>query len=139
MLRLSEGGFAGQNPVPKSTRCAGNRPSQRWRGWPVNGLIRDFFYTRSVLEVDTPLLSAGTVTDEHLEAFETPFHFSSTGEPVRLFLQTSPEYAMKRLLCDKVALYTKYVKPFDMKVRDVGTTLNLLCLSGIASILIISR
>ncbi|KXJ60086.1 MAG: poxB regulator PoxA [Alteromonas sp. Nap_26] len=75
-------------------------------------LIRDFFYTRSVLEVDTPLLSAGTVTDEHLEAFETPFHFSSTGESVRLFLQTSPEYAMKRLLCAQSGSIYQICKAF---------------------------
>jgi lysyl-tRNA synthetase class 2 len=62
-------------------------------------LIREFFYKRDVLEVDTPLLSNGTVTDEHLDAFETPFHFSATGKTTSLFLQTSPEYAMKRLLC----------------------------------------
>lgn len=75
-------------------------------------LIRDFFYTRNVLEVDTPLLSAGTVTDEHLDAFETPFHFSSTGEPVRLFLQTSPEYAMKRLLCAQSGSIYQICKAF---------------------------
>lgn len=75
-------------------------------------LIREFFYTRNVLEVDTPLLSAGTVTDEHLDAFETPFRFSSTGEPVRLFLQTSPEYAMKRLLCAQSGSIYQICKAF---------------------------
>ena len=53
-------------------------------------LIRRFFAQRNVLEVETPLLSHYSVTDPHLDAF-------SVDEPA-LFLQTSPEYAMKRLL-----------------------------------------
>lgn len=50
--------------------------------------IRDFFSSHDVLEVETPCLSSGTVTDPYLEAFEVEGRF----------LQTSPEYAMKRLL-----------------------------------------
>ena len=68
--------------------------------------IREFFYARNVLEVDTPLLSNGTVTDEHLDAFDTQFNFASSGKPTTLYLQTSPEYAMKRLLCaDSGSIY----------------------------------
>ncbi|AIF97779.1 elongation factor P--(R)-beta-lysine ligase [Alteromonas australica] len=61
--------------------------------------IRDFFAQRDVLEVDTPVLSHGTVTDEHLDGFCTEFHYDESGKPTTLYLQTSPEYAMKRLLC----------------------------------------
>ncbi|AXT38000.1 elongation factor P--(R)-beta-lysine ligase [Alteromonas sp. BL110] len=68
--------------------------------------IREFFYARNVLEVDTPLLSNGTVTDEHLDAFDTQFNFATSGKPSKLYLQTSPEYAMKRLLCaDSGSIY----------------------------------
>lgn len=62
--------------------------------------IRQFFAQRGVMEVDTPLLSHGTVTDVYLDAFITQFDHSHTGNAQSLYLQTSPEYAMKRLLCD---------------------------------------
>ena len=57
--------------------------------------IRRFFAEREVMEVETPLLGTSTVTDVHLQSFEVRPHDLS--EPP-LFLQTSPEYAMKRLL-----------------------------------------
>ena len=57
--------------------------------------IRRFFAEREVMEVETPLLGTSTVTDVHLQSFEVRPHDIS--EPP-LFLQTSPEYAMKRLL-----------------------------------------
>lgn len=61
--------------------------------------IRHFFSQRDVLEVETPLLSNGTITDVHLDAFSCQFHHHSTNAESSLYLQTSPEYAMKRLLC----------------------------------------
>ncbi|MCU7553038.1 elongation factor P--(R)-beta-lysine ligase [Alteromonas sp. ASW11-19] len=61
--------------------------------------IRHFFDARGVLEVDTPLLSQATVTDVHLDAFNTTFAHAAGPDAQTLWLQTSPEYAMKRLLC----------------------------------------
>jgi lysyl-tRNA synthetase class 2 len=54
--------------------------------------IRDFFVSRSYLEVDTPSLSHDVVIDAHLD----PFEVVVAGE--RMFLQPSPESSMKRLL-----------------------------------------
>jgi lysyl-tRNA synthetase class 2 len=55
---------------------------------------RAFFEARSVLEVDTPILSAAGVTDPQIESLVTRVG----GMPGRFFLSTSPEFAMKRLL-----------------------------------------
>ncbi len=54
--------------------------------------IRAFFSAHGVLEVDTPVLSHTTVTDPSIESLS----LLDAGE--RRYLQTSPEYQMKRLL-----------------------------------------
>jgi elongation factor P--(R)-beta-lysine ligase len=61
--------------------------------------IREFFKAKQVLEVETPALSAASVTDVNLHAFVTEFNNPLTPVSQELYLQTSPEYAMKRLLC----------------------------------------
>lgn len=60
--------------------------------------IRQFFAERDVLEVDTPALSHATVTDQHLHSFNTEFNNPLASLSSTLYLQTSPEFAMKRLL-----------------------------------------
>lgn len=60
-------------------------------------LIRGFFASRGVLEVDTPLLARSGVTDPALEPLVVTEGLPP-GEDAPGFLQTSPEYAMKRLL-----------------------------------------
>ncbi|PPE72965.1 EF-P lysine aminoacylase GenX [Solimonas fluminis] len=52
--------------------------------------LRGFFAARGVLEVETPLLSSHATVDRHIDSFRT-----ADGR----WLQTSPEFAMKRLLC----------------------------------------
>jgi lysyl-tRNA synthetase class 2 len=63
--------------------------SSDWR--PVADAARQFFRDRGVLEVETPVVLSHTVTDVQLQSLRL------TGNPPR-FLQTSPEYPMKRLL-----------------------------------------
>lgn len=58
--------------------------------------IRTFFSEREILEVETPLLSLYGVTDVYLNNIPAICDF--TQKPHTRFLQTSPEYAMKRLL-----------------------------------------
>ena len=60
--------------------------------------IRGFFAERGVLEVETPLLASAPVTDLHLQALTSHYRAPGADEGRELFLQTSPEFAMKRLL-----------------------------------------
>ncbi len=54
--------------------------------------LRSFFQQRQVLEVDVPVLARSTVTDINIESISTLVSGNSG------YLQTSPEYFMKRLL-----------------------------------------
>ncbi|MCC9607532.1 EF-P lysine aminoacylase GenX [Blastopirellula sp. JC732] len=62
--------------------------------------IRQFFLSRDFLEVETPLLSHDSVIDRHLD----PLSVTLFGDPrtpdvgKQAWLQTSPEFGMKRLL-----------------------------------------
>jgi len=56
---------------------------------------RQYFAETGALEIETPTLVRAAVTDVHLESLEVR---AGDGSPVG-FLHTSPEYAMKRLLC----------------------------------------
>ncbi len=57
--------------------------------------IRDFFAARGILEVETPLLCSAGITDPTIEPLMVE-RGTSLSQP--RYLQTSPEYAMKRLL-----------------------------------------
>ena len=61
--------------------------------------LRAFFYARSVIEVDTPMLSIAGVPDPHLHALTTQVEVLGQRDSQRYYLHTSPEYPMKRLLC----------------------------------------
>ncbi|OOF57120.1 elongation factor P--(R)-beta-lysine ligase [Rodentibacter genomosp. 2] len=60
--------------------------------------IRRFFTDRGLLEVETPILSEFGVTDLHLSTFSTEFIAPLNEHSKTLWLSTSPEYHMKRLL-----------------------------------------
>lgn len=53
---------------------------------------RKFFADRDILEVETPLLGSSAVTDPHIQSIALRVQDS------KLWLRTSPEYHMKRLL-----------------------------------------
>ena len=65
----------------------------------LNATIRDFFAARGVLEVETPVLSRAGNTDPNIASFSLEFGGRTDGAPRMRWLRTSPEYAMKRLLC----------------------------------------
>jgi lysyl-tRNA synthetase class 2 len=73
--------------------------------------IRTFFAERNVVEVETPLLSHGTVTDVYLDALSCRYDFLANGSK-DLYLQTSPEFAMKRLLASGYGCIYQICKAF---------------------------
>jgi elongation factor P--(R)-beta-lysine ligase len=70
-------------------------PSTARKRAGVINAVRTFFVQRDVLEIETPVLSAGAIADRHIDLFS----LSPSGASVR-YLQSSPEQHMKRLLCD---------------------------------------
>jgi len=69
---------------------------------------RAFFHARGVLEVETPVLSSASASDLHIQSLQTRL----SGRPA--YLQTSPEYPMKRLL----AAYGKAIYQICKVFRD---------------------
>jgi elongation factor P--(R)-beta-lysine ligase len=59
---------------------------------------RDFFAEAGFVEVDTPALQASPGLEPHLKAFATVTHDPNDGAARPLYLHTSPEFAMKKLL-----------------------------------------
>ncbi len=60
-------------------------------------LIRAFFAERDVLEVETPAMARSAASDVHIASLSTICH-AGGGAGGQFYLQTSPEFAMKRLL-----------------------------------------
>ncbi len=75
--------------------------------------LRRFFAGRGFLEVETPVLVPAPGMEPHITACEVPFiPETDVGERRTLYLHTSPEYAMKRLLADGVGPCFQLCKVF---------------------------
>jgi lysyl-tRNA synthetase class 2 len=63
----------------------------------IAGAVRAVFGARGFVEVDTPALQRSPGLEPHLQAFATTLDRPGEGKAA-MFLHTSPEYAMKKLL-----------------------------------------
>jgi len=84
--------------------------------------VRDFFDQRGFLEVETPILSADVVVDRHLDPFSLALDEGVTqpdgaNAGRRLWLQTSPEFAMKRLLATGAEAIYQITRAFRQEER----------------------
>jgi lysyl-tRNA synthetase class 2 len=78
-------------------RFAARRDRLERRG-RILAAVRGFFAARGFVEVDTPALQVSPGLEPHLRAFTTEWRDPDRPAPVRRYLHTSPEYAMKKLL-----------------------------------------
>lgn len=83
--------------------------------------VRDFFAQRDVWEVETPVLGQGGSTDVHLVSLSTLAR-TDRGQR-RLWLQTSPEFHMKRLLAAGSGSIFQLAKSF--RDGELGTRHNI--------------
>lgn len=110
------------SPLPSGTRGTGHEATEAEQGrsdyGPVAtpdmlrlrarllGRLRAFFAAQDFLEVETPLASADTTVERHIEPVPVTIHGRS------LWLQTSPEFAMKRLLTNGVPAIYQVTRAF---------------------------
>src|SRR5690349_9386893 len=74
--------------------------------------IRDFFAAKGVMEVETPLMCHTSVTDPFIQSIHALFQMEPHKRKQRYYLQTSPEYAMKRLLSAGIGPIYQITKAF---------------------------
>lgn len=82
------------------TSLASRQHNARLRA-KLSAVVRAFFAERGFDEVETPCLVPAPGQEPNIRAFETPFvPETPAGKACTLYLHTSPEYAMKRLLAE---------------------------------------
>jgi lysyl-tRNA synthetase class 2 len=74
--------------------------------------MRSFFANHDFLEVETPSLQISPGTEPHLKAFATSLEEPFSGVKRELFLHTSPEFAMKKLLAGGLPRIFQLAKVF---------------------------
>lgn len=91
--------------TPHILNCSKNfRPTASWDHLRLRAKllsrVRGFFDKRDFLEVETPILSADTVVDQHLDPLRVTLYPDPRTPDVgrQMWLQTSPEFCMKRLM-----------------------------------------
>jgi len=84
-------------------------------------VIRKFFSEKNVLEVETPVFSKSGNTDPFIQSLTANFSISADREEI-YYAQTSPEFAMKRLLANGSDSIYQICKVF--RVGEMGRRHN---------------
>lgn len=87
--------------MTEAWRSSADYEALRFRA-EVYRTIREFFFTRKVLEVETPILSAAGNSDPNIESFQLDFTGPVQAGNPRRWLRTSPEFPLKRLLASGI-------------------------------------
>ena len=85
----------------------------------LNALIRNFFDSRGFLEVETPVLQVCPGMEVHIKVLETEIEGAFGGKET-LYLHTSPEFSMKKLLAagmDKIYQMTPVFRNSEFSPR----------------------
>ncbi len=84
-------------------------------------VIREFFSERKVLEVETPVFSKSGNTDPFIQSLTANFSISADINEIH-YAQTSPEFAMKRLLANGSGSIYQICKVF--RIGEIGRLHN---------------
>lgn len=82
----------------------------------VTAATRGFFAAQDFVEVETPILQTSPGNEEHLEAFATDL-VGPDGVAHRVYLHTSPEFAMKKLLAAGEPRVATFARVFRNRER----------------------
>ena len=94
---ITEGESRGELELPEDWRPAASLENIRRRA-ELLAQIRGFMQTRKILEVETPVLDSAANPDPAIDSLTCAVRFPDAAETRVFYLQTSPEFAMKRLL-----------------------------------------
>jgi len=91
----------------------------------ITQAVRSFFLEQDFWEVETPLLSRETVVDTHLDPVPVSLSWDPArpGEGEPFYLQTSPEFAMKRLVAAGAEAIFQIAKAF--RLAEAGPQHNV--------------
>lgn len=95
----------------RSDVLARRLPALRTRG-RIADAVRAFFRARDFAEVETPALQVSPGMEPHLRPFATEWNEPFVQGHRRLYLHTSPEFAMKKLLAGGVARMFQLARVF---------------------------
>jgi lysyl-tRNA synthetase class 2 len=92
-------------------------PETQRRRAAMNAAIRGFFADAGVLEVETPAASFHGLSDPSIESLATRFQGPGHPDGAPLFLHSSPEFPMKRLLASGLGAIYQICKVFRNQER----------------------